>query len=105
MFFLFLCFFRDGTDSAFLRLYLSEIPVLVFSAGLGNVVSATLNHYNIKYSNVHVISNFFKMEKGIITGFEGTLLHVFNKNQYAIENCDYFKVSLNCYNVEFTLTL
>ncbi|XP_073998585.1 cytosolic 5'-nucleotidase IIIB [Rhodnius prolixus] len=82
---------RDGTDSAFLRLYLSEIPVLVFSAGLGNVVSATLNHYNIKYSNVHVISNFFKMEKGIITGFEGTLLHVFNKNQYAIENCDYFK--------------
>ncbi|KAK9508528.1 hypothetical protein O3M35_006067 [Rhynocoris fuscipes] len=82
---------RDGVDSAFLKLHLSEIPVLVFSAGLGNVVTQILLHYKIKYYNVHVISNFFKVEQGKIIGFLGTLLHVFNKNQHAIESCAYFK--------------
>uniref|UniRef100_A0A0A9YU79 5'-nucleotidase n=1 Tax=Lygus hesperus TaxID=30085 RepID=A0A0A9YU79_LYGHE len=83
---------RVGSDDAFRKLHDSHVPTLVFSAGLGPVVSSILRHYDILYDNVHVISNFFEVENGTITGFNnGTILHIYNKNQHAIENSDYFK--------------
>ncbi|KAF6197408.1 hypothetical protein GE061_020231 [Apolygus lucorum] len=83
---------RSGSNDAFRKLRDSHVPTLVFSAGLGAVVSSILKHYEILYDNVHVISNFFEVENGTITGFNnGTILHIYNKNQHAIENSDYFK--------------
>ncbi|KAL1116314.1 hypothetical protein AAG570_005809 [Ranatra chinensis] len=82
---------RVGTEDAFRKLSASGVPVLVFSAGVGDVVKAIMRHYAIDHPNVHVISNFFKWENGFITGFQGTLIHIYNKNQHAIENSDYFQ--------------
>jgi len=37
------------------------------------------------YSNVHIISNLVDTDKdGIICGFKGSLIHVFNKNEHAV---------------------
>ncbi|XP_014257103.1 7-methylguanosine phosphate-specific 5'-nucleotidase-like isoform X2 [Cimex lectularius] len=82
---------RTGTDLAFKNLNKSKIPVLVFSAGLGNVVSTILNEYNLSFDNVKVISNFFQVENEKIVGLQGGLIHVFNKNQHAIEYTTYFQ--------------
>ncbi|XP_014279458.1 7-methylguanosine phosphate-specific 5'-nucleotidase isoform X1 [Halyomorpha halys] len=83
---------RDHAEECFKILNEKRVPVLVFSAGLGHVVTAILKHYDILYDNVKVISNFFKIVDGIIVEFEGQPMNVYNKNQHAIENSDYFKL-------------
>uniref|UniRef100_A0A0K8SWY5 5'-nucleotidase n=1 Tax=Lygus hesperus TaxID=30085 RepID=A0A0K8SWY5_LYGHE len=82
---------RTGSESAFARLQKERVPVLVFSAGLGDIVVAILKRHNILYDNVHVVSNFFKIDNEKVAGFDGELIHVYNKNQHAIENTSYFK--------------
>ncbi|XP_014257180.1 7-methylguanosine phosphate-specific 5'-nucleotidase-like isoform X2 [Cimex lectularius] len=82
---------RLGTETVFYKMNKHEIPVLVFSAGLGDMVSAIIKEYNLDYDKVKVISNFFKVENEKVIGFQGQTLHIYNKNQHAIENTDYFK--------------
>ncbi|XP_015433371.1 PREDICTED: 7-methylguanosine phosphate-specific 5'-nucleotidase isoform X2 [Dufourea novaeangliae] len=83
---------RDGTKEFFKKLNAAKVPVLVFSAGLGDVVEAILRNQGVLFNNVKLISNFLKHRDGKITGFENDrLIHVFNKNEHAIEQ-EYFKV-------------
>lgn len=82
-------FFREGTTEAFNKLYNQKIPIIVLSAGIGDVVELILKHENLATSNVSVVSNFLKIckdDNGISTiqGFKGEkLIHVFNKNEHA----------------------
>ncbi|BET01464.1 Pyrimidine 5'-nucleotidase (UMHypothetical protein-1) [Nesidiocoris tenuis] len=82
---------RTGTHTAFNRLREAAVPILVFSAGLGDVVKAVLEHEHLMHENVHVVSNFFRIENNQITSFLGEQIHIFNKNQHAIENTSYFQ--------------
>ncbi|KAF5280499.1 hypothetical protein FQA39_LY18044 [Lamprigera yunnana] len=84
---------RDGSEDFFLDLKKANIPVLVFSAGLGDSVTAILRHSNIMHSNVKVVSNFLKYdENGVICGFRNSpLIHVLNKNEHALKADDYMK--------------
>ncbi|XP_076382262.1 cytosolic 5'-nucleotidase IIIB [Megalopta genalis] len=83
---------RDGTQEILKKLDTVDIPVLVFSAGLGDVVEAILRNKGVLFNNVKVISNFLKYKDGKIVGFRNKrLIHVFNKNEHAIEQ-EYFKV-------------
>ncbi|CAK9807919.1 7-methylguanosine phosphate-specific 5'-nucleotidase [Anthophora plagiata] len=83
---------RDGVKELFEKLQLLKVPVLVFSAGLGDVVQAILKNEGVLFDNVKIISNFLKFDGGKIGGFQNKrLIHVFNKNEQAIEE-KYFKV-------------
>ncbi|XP_043266841.1 7-methylguanosine phosphate-specific 5'-nucleotidase isoform X1 [Venturia canescens] len=83
---------RDGTKSLIERLSRADVPILVFSAGLGDVVEAVLRHHDVLFDNVKIISNFLKYEGNKVLGFKGTrLIHVFNKNEHSIDH-DYFKL-------------
>lgn len=83
---------RDGTKELFKKLYHANVPVLVFSAGLGDVVESILRHQGVLFDNVKIISNFLKYENGKLEGFQNErLIHVFNKNEHAVEQ-DYFKL-------------
>ncbi|CAK9822295.1 7-methylguanosine phosphate-specific 5'-nucleotidase [Anthophora retusa] len=83
---------RDGVKELFEKLQLLKVPVLVFSAGLGDVVQAILKNEGVLFDNVKIISNFLKFDGGEIGGFQNKrLIHVFNKNEQAIEE-KYFKV-------------
>lgn len=81
--------FRDGTDEAFQKLYSKEIPLIVLSAGIGDVVQLILVHEKLLTDNVSVVSNFLKISKdedglSTILGFKDEkLIHVFNKNEHA----------------------
>lgn len=45
---------RDGTKELLTKLHLAEVPVLVFSAGLGDIVQAILENQEILFNNVKV---------------------------------------------------
>ena len=66
----------------------------MFSAGIGDVVLAALRHEKMLHPNTHVISNFLAYEDNQINGFKGNIIHIFNKNEHAVENTSYFQVLL-----------
>merc|ERR1719273_85994 len=64
----------------------NNVPVLVLSAGLGDLVEEILLHYNVYHSNVKVVSNFLDYdEEGNIIGLAGDVIHVFNKNEKSLK--------------------
>lgn len=90
---------RNGTDIMLSHLEESGVPVLVFSAGLGDMVAAILRHHSSLLPNVHIISNFLQYDGDILCGFQGQIIHTFNKNEHAIENSDYFSLLAGRTNV------
>ncbi|KAJ8975223.1 hypothetical protein NQ317_014527 [Molorchus minor] len=91
---------RDGTTELFAKLYAENVPVLVFSAGLGDTVVSVLKHCNVLLPNVEVVSNFLKYSSdGSIQGFRDRLIHVYNKNEYAIKGTEFYNKILERENV------
>nr|XP_045585014.1 cytosolic 5'-nucleotidase 3-like isoform X2 [Procambarus clarkii] len=83
---------RDGTEELLSKLHTANVPVLVFSAGMGDILEQVLKHFDVYTDNVKVVSNFFQYnDEGVMIGFKGDLVHVFNKNENAIHSSDYFE--------------
>ena len=76
---------RDGTKTMMKRLHAAKVPVLVFSAGLGDVVEAILRHNGVLLDNVELISNFLKYSGRKLEGFKEKKIHVFNKNETVLD--------------------
>ncbi|XP_071547756.1 cytosolic 5'-nucleotidase 3 isoform X1 [Panulirus ornatus] len=82
---------REGTEKLMNELHTTNVPVLVFSAGMGDILEQVLKHFNVYTNNVKVVSNFFRYDdKGVMVGFKDDLIHMFNKNENAIHSSDYF---------------
>jgi len=61
-------------------MYINNIPVVILSAGIGNVIEQFLKNNNCYYENMHIISNFIPFdEAGNIRKYEGELIHTLNK--------------------------
>ncbi|XP_058796620.1 7-methylguanosine phosphate-specific 5'-nucleotidase-like [Phymastichus coffea] len=84
---------RDRAKELFTKLKNIDVPVLVFSAGLGDVVQALLRQQEVLHDNVNIISNFLEINGNTLNGFKNhkRLIHAFNKNEHSIEH-DYFKI-------------
>lgn len=66
---------RDNAKDAVERMSKSGIPLLVLSAGVGNIVELVLTGQGIDYPNVKVISNFMKFDDADeIVGFKDPLM-------------------------------
>lgn len=76
-----------------------DVPFLVFSAGLGDVVHAILKHHGVVNKNIHVISNFLKYKDGQVDGFTSEIVHPFNKNGKAAAHTKYFELMSSRHNV------
>lgn len=77
-----------------------NVPVLVFSAGIGNVIDTVLQHQHIMHPNVHVIANhLFFNEDGMVGGFVDEPIHVFNKQEQLIVNTPYYAEVAHRHNV------
>lgn len=82
---------REGTEELCSKLHGVNVPVLVFSAGMGDILEQVLRHFGVYTDNVKVVSNFFKYnEEGVMVGFKNDLIHMFNKNENAIHSSNYF---------------
>ena len=82
---------RDGCDELFGLARANHAPLVVCSAGLGNVVQELLKHLLPPAEAAHidelpVVSNWLKFDaKGVVCGFSEPLLHMFNKNGAFVE--------------------
>lgn len=84
---------RDGTHDLFKELSDLNVPLLVFSAGLGDSILAVLKHADVMYPNVHIVSNFLQYENGLLNGLgntQQTIIHTFNKNENSLKGTDYY---------------
>ena len=74
---------RDQTDNMLKTLHSKEVPVLVLSAGVGDLINHIMDHFGVLHSNVKLVSNFLKFdEEGNIVGLKGEesdLIHMYNK--------------------------
>ncbi|CAN6814631.1 unnamed protein product [Brassica oleracea] len=79
--------FRDGVVELFEFLEDKEIPVLIFSAGLADVIEEVLRQkLHRTFKNVKIVSNRMVFDDdGRLVSFKGKLIHVLNKNEHALD--------------------
>ncbi len=78
---------REGAKDFLSKLYENQIPVIIFSAGIGNVIEQFLKENNCYYSNIIIIGNFIKFdENGDMIKFSDNIIHTLNKNIDKLEN-------------------
>ncbi|XP_076088116.1 7-methylguanosine phosphate-specific 5'-nucleotidase A-like isoform X5 [Mytilus galloprovincialis] len=83
---------RDGCSWFFDELKTYEVPVLIFSAGIGDIIEEIIKQQSTMHDNMHIVSNYMKFnEEGKMTGFQNAIIHVYNKNENAIHDSDYFQ--------------
>lgn len=79
---------RKGTHDLLKLTYQLQVPVLVFSAGLGDTICAVLKNEQVFLPHIKVVSNYINYdENGFVNGFcpEYPLIHTFNKNESVLE--------------------
>uniref|UniRef100_A0A5K3EKH6 5'-nucleotidase n=1 Tax=Mesocestoides corti TaxID=53468 RepID=A0A5K3EKH6_MESCO len=80
---------RDRVPEFMSILHMHNIPMLVFSAGLGDVIEMILERYDMRYDNVKVISNFMNFDKnGLLVCFRSPCIHTFNKSFASVALSD-----------------
>ncbi|XP_069469335.1 cytosolic 5'-nucleotidase 3A isoform X2 [Ambystoma mexicanum] len=83
---------KEGYENFFDKLHEHNIPVFIFSAGIGDILEEVIRQSGVYYPNVKVVSNFMDFDdNGVIKGFKGELIHVYNKHDGALKSTDYFK--------------
>lgn len=72
--------FRKDFKSFLDFLYKHNIPLIILSAGIGNVIVEVLKLNNCLYDNIHIISNFIEFENNKMKPFESKMIHSCNKS-------------------------
>ncbi len=81
---------REGFEDLLLFAKERGIPMLIFSAGLGDVIRTYLERSGLFFPNLHLISNFFKFDPGgKAIGFDGEVIHSFNKTEERVKGKPY----------------
>lgn len=84
--------FRIGVKELITWSEVHRVPVLVFSAGLGECVVSAMRAAGLLLPHVKVVSNFLEYDDaGLIVGVKGEVIHTHNKNETAIKNTDYYE--------------
>lgn len=86
---------REETPHLFYLLQHANVPVLVFSAGLGDIIEAVLSRQLGEIPpNVHVISNYMIFnEDDVLVDFTSPIFHVFNKRSATMLHHNFFQRS------------
>ena len=72
---------REGAKDFLFKLYENNVPVIIFSAGIGNVIEQFLKNEKCYYDNITIIANFMKFdENGNMIKFCDNMIHSLNKN-------------------------
>ncbi|CAL8108299.1 unnamed protein product [Calicophoron daubneyi] len=91
---------REGLSDFMGLLQKYGIPLLIFSAGIGDVIELLLQDRSLYTENVRVISNFMEFnEDGVLVGFREPLIHTFNKSANSVANDHFAQLSSERRNV------
>jgi cytosolic 5'-nucleotidase 3 len=82
--------FREGTIPLLDYLNFHNVPLLIFSSGIGNLIEGYLKKENRLTPNIHILSNTFVFNsEGYTTGYKNRIIHVMNKSETKIEDKEY----------------
>lgn len=79
-----LMYFRSGAKEFIEFLHKNNIPLIIISAGIGNIIENFLKINNCLYDNIHIISNKIIFNDGIATGVDNKIIHSLNKNETSL---------------------
>ncbi|NWI97406.1 5NT3B nucleotidase, partial [Pitta sordida] len=83
---------RDGFKEFFDQLLKSNIPLFIFSAGIGDILEEIIRQANVFHPNIKVVSNYMGFdEKEVLTHFKEPLIHTYNKNNTVLQGTAYFQ--------------
>lgn len=83
---------REGYQLLFDHLHEHSIPLLIFSAGIGDILEEVIRQAGVFHSNVKVFSNYMDFdESGLLKAFKGELIHIYNKREGALLNTGHFQ--------------
>ncbi len=72
--------FKNGVKDFLYGLSLRHIPVVILSAGIGNVIIETLKLNDCFYDNIHIVSNFINFKDNLMLPFNDDVIHTCNKS-------------------------
>ena len=79
--------FRKGAKHFLELLNKHGIPVIIISAGVGNIIEQFLIKNRCNFPNIFICSNFLEYQDGKIIGVkDGNLIHSLNKNEVSLPN-------------------
>lgn len=79
--------FRTGAIKFLEAMNNKNIPIIVISAGVGNIIEQFLIKNNCNYPNIYICSNFLEYENGIVKGVrDNNLIHPLNKNEVFLSD-------------------
>ncbi|XP_061199202.1 7-methylguanosine phosphate-specific 5'-nucleotidase [Neopsephotus bourkii] len=83
---------RDGFKELFDQLHKYSVPLLIFSAGVGDVLEEILRQASVFHANISVVSNYMDFDgDGVLRRFKGPLIHTYNKNNSVLQGTEYFQ--------------
>ena len=67
-----------------------QVPLIIFSAGLADVIEEFLKLSSYEHKNIKILSNkmIFDEASSVLTGFDGKIIHTYNKGLIAFDNLD-----------------
>lgn len=79
--------FREGVVELFEYLEERDVPILIFSAGLADIIEEVLKQkLHRSFKNVKIVSNRMVFDNnGCLVSFKGKTIHVLNKNEHALD--------------------
>jgi 5'-nucleotidase len=84
--------FREGTLELIDLLHENNIPLVIFSAGLGDLISGFLEKDGRLYDNIHIVSNYFEFdEDGFAIGPVEPIIHSMNKGAIGMRAFPFYE--------------
>ncbi|XP_030396824.1 7-methylguanosine phosphate-specific 5'-nucleotidase isoform X1 [Gopherus evgoodei] len=84
---------RDGANTFFDQLHQHNIPLFIFSAGVGDVLEEVLRQAEVFHPNINVVANYMDFDdKGVLRRFKEPLIHTYNKNNTVLEKTEHFQL-------------
>lgn len=91
---------RDGSMQFYDLLHEKNIPLIIFSAGQGDLIEEFLKREGKLYNNIHLIANMLDFdEEGKVRAYKSDIIHTFNKNEGQIKKTRYYEQIKNRKNV------
>lgn len=57
--------FRDGYKTFFNTLSQNNIPLFIFSAGIGDVLEEIIRQRKVFHPNIHIVSNYMEFDEDV----------------------------------------
>lgn len=94
-------FLRDGFNELVKKMHNSQVPLLIFSAGIGDVLEEVLLQCSEITPGMKFVANYMAFDNSdCVVGFESEFIHTFNKNgDFVTSDQEWVENTLNRGNV------